>query len=162
MLTLTIRSLFLCVLTLITSNFAQISASSSKSFADLDPKPIWRIERVLGGTTKLKTQADETSYIKSVSKSGKFLDKNMLPYTLSVENDAEFSGYSFKKGETIGVLQLLGSKRVRDLDEDYIVPHLDFCAPIKLIDVLKQQGTLRGIGDASTLDFKGLIQALDK
>jgi hypothetical protein len=162
MLTLNIRCLFLCALALITSNFAQLSASDLKSFADLDPKPIWRIEKLVGGTVKLKTQTDETSYIKAVTKSGKFLDKNMLPYALRVETDAELSGYSFKKGDIISVLQLLSSKRVRDLDEDYVVPNLDFCEALKFIDVLKQQGALRGIDSVSSLDFKSLVQALDK
>lgn len=162
MVTLNIRCLFFCTIYLITSNFAYLSASAAKSFAELDPKPIWRIERSGGGAVKLKTQADETSYVKSVSKSGKFLDKNMLPYTLSVENDAEFSGYNFKKGETISVLQLLGSKRVRDLEEDYVVPNLEFCVALKFIDVLKQQGALRGVEDVSSMDFKALIQALSK
>ncbi|MBX9697588.1 MAG: hypothetical protein K2X53_05850 [Alphaproteobacteria bacterium] len=162
MLTLNIRYLFLCALALITSNFSHLSASALKSFADLDPKPIWRIEKLVGGTVKLRTQTDETSYIKAVTKSGNFLDKNMLPYALSVETDAEFSGYIFKKGDVINVLQLLSSKRVRDLDEEYLVPNLDFCVTLKFIDVLKQQGALRGVESVSSLDFKNLVQALDQ
>lgn len=162
MLNLTIRCLFICAFTLIAPNFSQLSASALKSFAELDPKPIWRIEKLSSGTVKLKTQADETVFVKSIAKSGKFMDKNMLSYTLTVAADSDFSGYSFKKNDVIGVMQSLGIKRVRDLDEDYVVLNLSFCDPLKLVDVLKQQATLRGVDNVSTLDFKGLVTALDK
>ena len=153
-----VRVFFLVLLSM-----THADASATKKaiiYENLDPKPIWKVEPVIGAKAKLVTKADETAFVKSV-RSSKVMERNFMVYDLRVTADGDYHQYHFKGGDLVTVVHFLGRQKLKDLEEDYRVPVPEIFTNVSLLDVLRQIGARHHVEDAQNLDFKNIRQALE-
>lgn len=131
------------------------------SYDDLESKPVWQIEKLQSGGSKLITRRDQKPFL-DATKNSKVLSRNYLSYALVVADDTDLNGYALKKGSSIGVMYFLGTKKISDLAEDFSVPCPEFCTKITLLDVLKQSANTLKVPDFQNLDFSDIKDAIGK